>query len=107
MKFCDECGSMMKSEDVDGGEMWVCSEGHRKPRDEDASYVLTEGQEATEIIETTSEGDSSLPTTDAHCPECGNDEAYWYMQQIRAADESETRFFVCTECEHKWREDDH
>jgi DNA-directed RNA polymerase subunit M len=29
------------------------------------------------------------------------------MQQIRAADESETRFFICTECEHKWREDDH
>ncbi|MFW5949411.1 MAG: transcription factor S, partial [Halolamina sp.] len=22
-------------------------------------------------------------------------------------DESETRFFTCTECGHKWREDDH
>ncbi|MGM0371365.1 MAG: transcription factor S, partial [Halobacteriota archaeon] len=20
---------------------------------------------------------------------------------------SETRFFVCTECDHRWREDDH
>jgi DNA-directed RNA polymerase subunit M len=29
------------------------------------------------------------------------------MKQIRAADESETRFFTCTECGHKWREDDH
>jgi DNA-directed RNA polymerase subunit M len=107
MEFCDECGSMMKTEDVDGAEMWVCSEGHRKARDPEASYVVTEGQEVSEIIETDGQTDSSLPTTDASCPECDNDRAYWYMQQIRAADESETRFFVCTECEHKWREDDH
>ena len=107
MEFCDECGSMMKTEEVDGVEMWVCAQDHKKPRDEDASYVITEGQEATEIIETSGQADSGLPTTEASCPECENDEAYWYMQQIRAADESETRFFVCTDCEHKWREDDH
>jgi DNA-directed RNA polymerase subunit M len=29
------------------------------------------------------------------------------MKQIRAADQSETRFFTCPDCEHKWREDDH
>jgi DNA-directed RNA polymerase subunit M len=68
--------------------------------------VTTQAQEESEIIESGG-GSSGLPTTTAQCPECDNDEAYWYMQQIRAADESETRFFVCTECEHKWREDDH
>jgi DNA-directed RNA polymerase subunit M len=47
------------------------------------------------------------PTTSATCPECGNDRAFWEMKQIRSADESETRFFTCTECGHKWREDDH
>ncbi|WP_394348767.1 hypothetical protein [Haloferax volcanii] len=26
---------------------------------------------------------------------------------MRSADESETRFFTCVECDHKWREDDH
>ncbi|ERG99251.1 MAG: transcription factor S-II (TFIIS), partial [Haloquadratum sp. J07HQX50] len=40
-------------------------------------------------------------------PECGHDKARYEMKQIRAADESETRFFTCTECGHKWREDDH
>jgi DNA-directed RNA polymerase subunit M len=107
MEFCDDCGSMMKSEDVDGVEMWVCPEGHRKARDDDASYVVTDDQEASEVIEASTEGSQGLPETDADCPECDNDRAYWYMQQIRAADESETRFFVCTNCEHKWREDDH
>jgi len=106
MEFCDECGSMMKTQEVDGVEMWVCSEGHQKPKDPDASYVVTEGQEASEVIESAGTEGSGLPVTDERCPKCGNDEAFWYMQQIRSADESETRFFVCTECEHTWREDD-
>jgi DNA-directed RNA polymerase subunit M len=104
MEFCDDCGSMMKADD----EVWMCSScGNTELKNPDANYVLEEGQEASEVIEIDSDGDSGLPTTDAGCPECGNDRAYYYMQQIRAADESETRFFVCTECEHKWREDDH
>lgn len=45
--------------------------------------------------------------TDIDCPKCENDRAYYEMKQIRAADESETRFFECTECGHQWREDDH
>ena len=65
----------------------------------------TDAQEHSEVIESSEE--TGLPTTEAQCPECDNDQAHWYMQQIRAADESETRFFVCTECEHRWREDDH
>lgn len=46
-------------------------------------------------------------TTTVICEECGNDKAYYELKQIRAADESETRFFECTECGYKWREDDH
>ncbi len=103
MEFCDECGSMMKKAD----DRWVCGScGAEKPVDAEATYVVTQGQEASEIIETTG-GESGLPTTGATCPECGHDEAYWYLQQLRSADESETRFFVCTNCEYRWREDDH
>ncbi|MFB6154285.1 MAG: transcription factor S [Haloferacaceae archaeon] len=107
MEFCDECGSMMKVE----GDEWVCSKGHTKPRKTEAEereqMVTTQGQQKSEIVDVSDAEDQGLPTTNARCPECDNDRAYWYMQQIRSADESETRFFVCTECEHKWREDDH
>jgi len=104
MEFCDDCGSMMKAEDG----LWVCTScGNEQLKDPDASYVVTEGQEVSEIIDVSDAEEKGLPTTSVHCPNCGNDRAYWYMQQIRAADESETRFFVCTDCEHKWREDDH
>jgi DNA-directed RNA polymerase subunit M len=106
MEFCDECGSMMKTE----GDRWICAScGYEKPRDEgaEAEMTTTQGQEETEIVDMSEAEDQARPTTEARCPECGNDRAYWYMQQIRAADESETRFFVCTECDHRWREDDH
>jgi transcription factor S len=104
MQFCEECGSMMRAE----GDLWVCSQcENATPKDgTEGGFVLTQGQEASEVIDV-SDSETGLPTTEVHCPECGNDRAYWYLQQIRSADESETRFFVCTECEHRWREDDH
>lgn len=106
MEFCDECGSMMKTD----GDTWVCEScGYEKPRSQEAEreMVTTQGQQETEIIDVTDSEEDARPTTTVTCPNCGNDTAYWYMQQIRSADESETRFLVCTECEHKWREDDH
>lgn len=103
MEFCDECGSMMIAE----GDLWVCTScGYEQPKDPEARYVVTEDQEVSEVIETGGT-DTGLPTTEVSCPNCDNDRAYWYLQQIRSADESETRFFVCTKCEHRWREDDH
>ncbi len=103
MEFCEECGSMMKRED----DVWVCTNcGHTQGGEDEAAYVITEEREESEIIEVDDADDAGLPKTDARCRECGNDEAYWYLQQIRAADESETRFFICTECGHRWREDD-
>ena len=107
MQFCDECGSMMKKEDG----QWVCGScGYEEASADvdEASMTTTQGQETSEIVDTSEvDAEDVGPTTDARCPECGNDRAFWEMKQIRAADESETRFFTCTECDHKWREDDH
>lgn len=107
MEFCDDCGSMMKTEDG----AWVCGScGFEKPRDEQAerTMVTTQGQEASEIVDTSEvDAEDMGPTTNARCPECGHDRAFWEMKQIRSADESETRFYTCTECGQKWREDDH
>ena len=50
--------------------------------------------------------DQGLPTTAARCPECGNNLDYWWLRQLRSADESETRFFKCTKCGATWREYD-
>jgi len=107
MEFCDECGSMMKPDDGN----WVCGAcGFEKPRDAEAEagMVTTQGQVESEIVDTSDVSAEDMgPTTNATCPDCGNDRAFWDMKQIRSADESETRFFTCTACGHRWREDDH
>ncbi|MFW5935341.1 MAG: transcription factor S [Halolamina sp.] len=107
MKFCDECGSMMKAE----GDEWVCGScGYTEPRDEaeESGMTTQQDQEESEIVDMSDVGEEAMgPTTEIRCPECGNDRASYEMKQIRSADESETRFFTCTECGHKWREDDH
>jgi len=63
-------------------------------------------QEFNEREVTVLEGDEAagLPTTNAYCEECGNKIAYWWLRQLRSADESETRFFRCTKCGKTWRE---
>jgi DNA-directed RNA polymerase subunit M len=108
MQFCDECGSMMKTE----GDRWVCANcGHETLRDSatEAGMVTTEGQQATEVVDVSEVDDSEIgPTVEQKCPECDEVRTVRYeMKQIRSADESETRFFTCTVCGHKWREDDH
>ncbi|MBP1987287.1 transcription factor S [Halolamina salifodinae] len=107
MKFCDECGSMMKAE----GDEWVCGScGATEARNEaeEAGMTTEQEQEESDIVDMSDVGEEAMgPTTKTRCPECGHDRASYEMKQIRAADESETRFFTCTECGHKWREDDH
>lgn len=107
MKFCDECGSMMKKQD----DVWICSDcGAEELADEAdaATMTSTESQQESGAVDVSDIDDADIgPTTTVICPECGNDTARYEMKQIRAADESETRFFTCTECNHKWREDDH
>lgn len=108
MKFCDECGSMMKADAEEG--VWKCANGHTEPRDEanETGMTTRQSQEENEIVDLSDVGDEALgPTTAIRCPECGHDRASYDMKQIRSADESETRFFTCTECGYKWREDDH
>ncbi|KAF8445175.1 hypothetical protein BGX38DRAFT_1094747 [Terfezia claveryi] len=48
----------------------------------------------------------NVDNTEAQCPvhECGGDRAYFYMVQIRSADEPMTTFYKCTKCGHRWRE---
>ncbi|MFB6157884.1 MAG: RPA12/RPB9/RPC11 RNA polymerase family protein [Haloferacaceae archaeon] len=107
MEFCDECGAMMKKD----GDVWRCKNGHEKRRENggsDAVWTTQEREEDSGPVDLSDVDPADMnPTTNATCPQCGNDRAHYTMKQIRSADESETRFFVCTECEHRWREDDH
>jgi len=59
-----------------------------------------------EILVLDEELNEGKPTIKARCPECNCDIAYWWLRQLRAADESEVRFFRCVKCGKTWREYD-
>ncbi|MAG37964.1 transcription factor S [Candidatus Pacearchaeota archaeon] len=43
------------------------------------------------------------PIVEIKCTKCKNKKAYFWTKQTRAADESETKFYKCTKCNHTWR----
>jgi len=67
------------------------------------SEKLETGKEKVPVL-TEKDTFEQYPKTKIICPECENNEAYWFMQQTRSGDEPPTRFYCCTKCGHKWRE---
>ncbi|MHC1602527.1 MAG: transcription factor S [Methermicoccaceae archaeon] len=105
MQFCPKCKSIM----VPSGAVLKCRKcGFEMEGDKegDEKLVFTTKIKARDITVLEHEEAAGLPTTRAHCQECGNNTAYWWLRQMRSADESETRFFRCTKCGYTWREYD-
>jgi DNA-directed RNA polymerase subunit M len=105
MEFCPDCGTAMFPKDGN----FVCQNcGFEKKVTEEAKkqYEVSESVNKEETVIVTGDDVQTLPTIKMICPKCGNKTAYWWLQQTRRADESETRFLRCTECEYTWREYD-
>ncbi|MBE0522652.1 MAG: transcription factor S [Candidatus Methanoperedenaceae archaeon] len=100
MEFCPRCKSMMMPEK----NVFKCRKcGFEKEINKNKSFVSRTEIEEREV--TVLDGrEMGMPTTRAICEDCGNNVAYWWLRQLRAADESEVRFFRCTKCGKTWRE---
>jgi DNA-directed RNA polymerase subunit M len=76
----------------------------------EASEHMTREKKRTEneitIVDDEDEQLKTQPTIQIKCPKCENNLAFWWLRQLRAADESEVRFFRCTVCGHTWRQYD-
>jgi DNA-directed RNA polymerase subunit M len=86
---CRKCGYLRKIESTDN---------MTKKRERVEKEIMIVDDEGEKI--------RTLPTIQIKCPKCGNNLAFWWLRQLRAADESEVRFFKCTECDHTWRQYD-
>lgn len=99
MEFCQKCGGIMRVE----GNKSVCascgSRVNRKLKIETSEKIKQ--SESVAVIKESSE--NTYPVVDIACPKCKNKKAYFWTMQTRAADESETKFYKCTECKHTWR----
>jgi len=91
----------------DGDVMRCKSCGAVKEKADDEAMKSVQEKEGRDMVIIEEKVDiNTLPTAEVECDECGHDEAVWWLRQMRSADESETRFFRCTNCENTWREYD-
>ena len=105
MKFCPKCKSIMMPKKEEGKVRLVCSCGHSESA-AGAGSISDGKKEVSPDVDVVESEVETLPVTDADCPDCGNDRAYYWLQQTRAGDEAETRFLKCTKCKKTWREYD-
>ncbi len=106
MKFCEKCGNLMLVEKRRKHTFLVCKKCGRTAKLKDEKVAITESLHESKrgiVVMGKDEGVAELPKTKIMCPECENSEAYWWMQQTRAADEPPTLFYKCTKCGYSWR----
>ena len=99
MEFCEKCGGMILVQEGKAACVRCGKKLAKKPKIE-ASEKL-ENKEQVAVIK---EGaDTTYPIVDMECPKCKNKKCYFWTMQTRAGDESETKFYKCTQCKHIWR----
>ncbi|HNQ30534.1 MAG TPA: transcription factor S [Methanolinea sp.] len=102
--FCPECRSLMISS---AGQLKCRKCGYIRNIGKDDQMQIRKERREREIVIVEEEGSvRTLPTIATKCPKCEHNLAFWWLRQLRAADESEVRFFRCCECGHTWREYD-
>ncbi len=102
--FCQKCESLM-SLDAEKKKL-KCNNCGYSSRSKPGKLVIKEKVELEKEDRIEVQGGKkveTLPKIKEKCGECGNGFAYYWLVQTRAGDESETRFFECTKCKHRWR----
>ena len=107
MNFCEKCGSVMVSKEEKGKTILACRKcGHKIKTGYKPAQLKDEVKHSPmdDIIVIGDDKAGALPKIKANCRKCGNDNAFWWLQQMRSGDEPPTTFFKCTKCGHCWRE---
>ncbi len=100
MEFCPKCGSMILVTDK---QKAVCAKCNYRPKGKIKIQASQEIEKAKKIPVIDEKKLNTYPVVAMKCPECKYHESYFWTMQTRAADESETKFYRCTKCEHTWR----
>ena len=106
MEFCS-CGGLMIPQKKGSKIVLVCRKCGKKKTSKEKKFKIKVSSEKAKgkiIVLDSKKKIDVLPKTDAVCPKCECKEAFWWMQQMRAADEAPTRFYRCVKCGHVWRE---
>lgn len=104
--FCPKCGSILLPKKEGSKKVLVCSCGYKTSKLDTVTIKETVEKKEKDVEVVEKSELETLPKTRVSCPKCGNNEAYFWLLQTRAGDESETKFLKCVKCGHTWRDYD-
>ena len=93
---------MLPSKEKGKNVMKCSSCGYKEARED--MKVREKSKHEEKDVEIVEKEFTTSPTCKEECPKCGNDTAYYELQQTRSADEPPTKFLKCTKCKYTWRD---
>jgi DNA-directed RNA polymerase subunit M len=106
MELCQKCGTLMLPSKSGAG--FTCPKCKSKLKTRGKPLIRETIAKPKKIRKQAREIVDTLPKTGANCKKCGNNEAYFWVQQIGGADTeepSDVQFFKCTKCGYVWRKE--
>eukprot|EP01017_Pseudomicrothorax_dubius_P011997 TRINITY_DN1466_c0_g1_i2.p1 TRINITY_DN1466_c0_g1~~TRINITY_DN1466_c0_g1_i2.p1 ORF type:complete len:108 (+),score=6.06 TRINITY_DN1466_c0_g1_i2:140-463(+) len=106
MNFCPLCANCLMIEKTSRGEFafrcLTCPYVYQI-RQKVKSSIHLETKVVDDILGG-KEAWENVDQTEAMCPKCGHNRAYFKQIQTRSADEPMTIFYKCCECGNQWKE---
>jgi DNA-directed RNA polymerase subunit M len=99
--FCPKCKSLLYPKE----NLLICRKCGFEKKKVGKNIVINKQVKKDITIIDEKDRTNILPKIKIKCAKCDNNEAYWILRQMRGSDEPESRFYTCTKCKYKWRED--
>ena len=102
MVFCPKCGALLMMKTARFG----CPRCNYSAKGKVNMEVKEEITDRS-VVEVVSEKEADIhPVTGYDCKKCGNKKSYFWIRQMRAGDEPESKFYKCVKCKNIVRVDD-
>ena len=101
MEFCPKCGTLLVMKKLKAG----CSRCNYVAKGKVDMAIVEKVDEAVPVVVVDEKDGNVNPITDWTCRKCGHKRAYFWIRQMRAGDEAESKFYQCVKCKNTTRVD--
>ena len=102
MEFCPKCGSLL----VMKKKKFGCPRCNYTAKGKVEMKTKEHVDEGIKVAVVSEKEGEVHPITDYDCEKCKGKKAYFWIRQMRAGDEPESKFYKCIKCKNVVRVDD-